>query len=115
MGTKVGDIFLALSLNSKSFNKELKGVKGIADNASNAISNSLKTMGKAVIAGFSIKAIIFRILSYICIIGVTIFVIYNCLDRITFIDYIKYILTRVECLMLFIGIILIYLSFKKRV
>ena len=31
----------------------------------------------------------------------------------SFLDYLKYIFTRFECLMIFLGIILIYLSFRK--
>lgn len=33
----------------------------------------------------------------------------------SFIEYIKYIFTRIECLLIILGIILIIVSFKKRI
>ena len=57
MGTKVGDIYLDLDLNKKNFDSQLNSTDKIANSASEKISGSLKKIGAAVIAAFSVSAI----------------------------------------------------------
>lgn len=57
MGIKVGDIYLDLDLNKKNFDSQLNSTDKIANFASEKISGSLKKIGAAVIAAFSVSAI----------------------------------------------------------
>lgn len=54
----VGKIGLDLVLNEGSFNRQLNNVNAQAKQASNKISSSLKKIGLAVAAAFSVKAIV---------------------------------------------------------
>lgn len=58
MSTNVGAIDLDLVLNSNKFNKELNNVQKTATTAGNTISSSLKKIGIAAAAAFSVKKII---------------------------------------------------------
>lgn len=58
MSTNVGEIDLSLILNSDKFSSQLKDVNGQAETASKKISASLGKIGKAVIAAFSVAAVV---------------------------------------------------------
>ncbi len=58
MSTNVGAIDLDLVLNSSKFNSQLKNVNNQASQASNAIAGSMKKIGVAVLAAFSVKAVV---------------------------------------------------------
>lgn len=63
------------------------------------------------------KKIIFFIVGiFITSYALMFFIIYLNLLKMgfTFIKYIKYVFSRVECLMIFLGILLILISFKKK-
>lgn len=58
MSTNVGEIDLSLILNSDKFSSQLKNVDAQANKASSTIVSSLSKIGKAVIAAFSVTAIV---------------------------------------------------------
>ena len=57
MPTKAGAIQIDLELNKKQFDRELNSTERIASNAGDKISSSIKRIGAAVIAAFSVSAI----------------------------------------------------------
>lgn len=57
MATTVGGICLNLMLNKESFSKSLNSVQEQANSVSNKMSSTLKKLGSAVIAAFSVAAI----------------------------------------------------------
>lgn len=57
MATAVGGICLNLMLNKESFSKSLNSVQEQANSVSNKMSGTLKKLGSAVIAAFSVAAI----------------------------------------------------------
>jgi len=57
MPTKAGAIQIDLELNKKQFDRELNSTERIASNAGDNISSSIKRIGAAVIAAFSVSAI----------------------------------------------------------
>lgn len=57
MGTKAGAIQIDLELNNKKFDSQLNNTDRIASSAGDKISGSLKKIGAAVIAAFSVSAI----------------------------------------------------------
>lgn len=57
MSQNVGTIDLELLLNSDKFKSQLNGLQGQANQASTLISNSLKKIGKAALAAFSVAAV----------------------------------------------------------
>lgn len=57
MPTKAGAIQIDLELNKKQFDRELNSTERIANNAGDKISSSIKRIGAAVIAAFSVSAI----------------------------------------------------------
>lgn len=57
MPTKAGAIQIDLELNKKQFDRELNSTERIASNAGDKISSSIKRIGTAVIAAFSVSAI----------------------------------------------------------
>lgn len=58
MSTNVGEIDLSLILNSDKFSSQLKNVDGQADSAAKKLTSTLSKIGKAVIAAFSVTAIV---------------------------------------------------------
>ncbi len=58
MSTNVGEIDLSLVLNSDKFKSQLKSVDSQANTASSKISSSLSKIGTAVLAAFSVTAIV---------------------------------------------------------
>jgi hypothetical protein len=61
------------------------------------------------------RVVIFILGVFLSAYSLMFFVIYLNLFKMgfTFFEYIKFIFTRLECLMIFLGIILIYLSLRK--
>lgn len=57
MGTKAGAIQIDLELNNKKFDSQLNNTDRIVNSAGDKISGSLKKIGAAVIAAFSVSAI----------------------------------------------------------
>lgn len=57
MGTKAGAIQIDLELNNKKFDSQLNNTDRIASSAGDKISGTLKKIGAAVIAAFSVSAI----------------------------------------------------------
>lgn len=58
MSQNVGTIDLELLLKSEKFKSELNGLQGQANQASTKISGALKGIGKAVLAAFSVAAVV---------------------------------------------------------
>lgn len=58
MSTNVGEIDLSLILNSNKFSSQLKNIDAQANTASSKISSSLSKIGKAVLAAFSVAAVV---------------------------------------------------------
>lgn len=58
MSQNVGTIDLELLLKSEKFKSELNGLQGQANQASTKISEALKGIGKAVLAAFSVAAVV---------------------------------------------------------
>lgn len=58
MADSVGEIALDLTLDQQSFDQQLNGIQGTAQKASDKIASSFGKIGKALVAAFSVKAVI---------------------------------------------------------